>query len=58
MNKRLTITDMTKLSAYQQVWATEMDILASKTRELTIIKDRQVTEMNSTLNRLAVFLAD
>ena len=57
MNKRLTIKDMTKLSAMNQIWATEMDILAAKTRQLTALKDRQLLQMNDTLERVAVGLA-
>ena len=57
MNKRLTIKDMTKLSGLKQIWATEMDLLASKTRQLTALKDRQLLEMNDTLDRVAVSLA-
>ncbi len=57
MNKRLTIKDMTKLSGLNQVWATEMDILASKTRQLTALKHRQLLQMNDTLDRVAIGLA-
>jgi len=54
MNKRLTITDITKLAALHRIWATEMDIVASKTRELSVLKEHQVDEMNATLNRVAL----
>ena len=56
MNKRLTIKDMTRLSALNQVWATEMDILASKTRQLNALKERQLLEVNNTLDRVAIGL--
>ena len=57
MNKRLTIKDMTRLSALGQVWATEMDILAAKTRQLTALKERQLLAVNDTLDRVAIVLA-
>ncbi|MEY8204771.1 MAG: hypothetical protein RPR40_06810 [Bermanella sp.] len=57
MNKHLTITDITKLAALHRIWATEMDIVASKTRELSILKERQVDEVNATLKRVAMAIS-
>jgi len=52
MNKHLTIKEITKLSAQNRVWATEMDVVASKTRELSMLKDQQLEELNATLRRV------
>ena len=54
MNRYLTITDITKLASEHRIWATQMDIIASKTLELSIQKSHQVDEMNATLKRVAI----
>lgn len=52
MNRHLTIKEITELSAHSRVWATEMDLVVSKTRELSMLKDHQLEELNATLKRV------
>ncbi len=56
MNRYLTIEDMTKLASGHRIWATQMDIVASKTLELSIQKGHQVDEMNATLRRVNLII--
>ncbi len=56
MNRYLTITDITKLASEHRIWATQMDIIASKTLELSIQKSHQVDEMNATLMRVNLII--
>ena len=52
MNKHLTIKEITKLSAQNRVWATEMDVIVSKTQELSALKGHQLDELNAALKRV------
>jgi hypothetical protein len=56
MHQYLTIADTTKLASQHSIWATQMDILASKTLELCIHKGRQIDKINATLIRVNLII--